>query len=96
MIRPCGTAQLQIENEIRLVGPGDPQSRAKLTVIGKIGARTEKIELPYAGGWREDERPAAMGQMGAALSEVMFKLDPTYKQRAQEYFRKHPEEVPKR
>jgi hypothetical protein len=94
-VRPCSAAQ--IENEIRVIGPAnDPLTTAKLTVIVRASERTEKANVPYSGGWRQEERAAAVGKMGAALSEVMVKIDPTYKARLVEYAGKHPEEDPNR
>lgn len=93
VVRPCVNAQIQLELEIRFIGPArDPESKVKLTVAGKSAGRTERSEIPYSGGFRtEEEQGRAGGMIGPATADVLSKLDPTYKARAVEYGRKHPE-----
>src|ERR1035438_1119884 len=47
LVRSCATAQLQIENEMRLVGPpSDPESKVNLTLILRVsGMPPEKISI---------------------------------------------------
>jgi hypothetical protein len=93
VVRPCVNAQIQLELDIRFIGPAkDPESKVKLTVTGKSVGRTESFEIPYSGGFRtEEEQGKAGGMIGPAAGDVLLRLDPTYKARAVEYGRKHPE-----
>jgi len=98
LVRSCATAQIQIENEVRLIGPpSDPESKASLAQILKVSGRpTEKINIPYAGRLRTEDNFIIGKKFGAALPDIMMKIDPTFKTRLQEYMRRHPEEDPNR
>jgi hypothetical protein len=98
LVRSCAAAQIQIENEVRLVGPpSDPESKATLTQILKVsGGPTEKIDIPYTGRLRTDDNSIIGKKFGASLPDIMVKIDPTFKIRLPEYMRKHPEEDPNR
>jgi len=98
VVRPCVGAQIQVELEIRFVGTSrDPERKVKLTVIGRSDGRVERAEIPYNRGFRdEDERAKAGGVIGAAAADILWDLDPTYRAKALEYRRKHPESQPSR
>lgn len=93
VVRPCAGAQIQVDLEFRFVGASkNPESKVKLTVIGKSAGRVERAEIPYNRGFRDaDERAKAGDVMGAAAADILLNLDPTYRARAVEYRRKHPE-----
>ena len=96
VVRPCVGAQIQVEVDFRFVGAGrDPRSKVKLAVIGSSAGHMERAEIPYSGGFRDDhERAKAEGVIAPAAADILFNLDPTYKARAAEYRRKHPESQP--
>lgn len=98
VIRPCAGAQIQVELGIRFTGASkDPERKVKLTVLGRSDGRVERAEIPYSGGFRDAaERAKAGGVIGAAAADILWDLDPTYKARALEYSRKHPESQPSR
>jgi hypothetical protein len=98
LVRSCATAQIQIENEVRLIGPAsDPASRAMLTLILRASGRApEKINIPYTSRLRPEDNYIVGKKFGAVLPDIMTKIDPTLKTRLQEYMRKHPEDDPNR
>lgn len=93
VIRPCASAQIQVELGIRYLGSAkDPASKVKLIVAAASGGRIEKAEIPYRGGYRnEAERAKAAEMIGPATADLLINLDPNYRARAFEYRRKHNE-----
>ena len=96
VVRPCAGAQYQVDLEIRFSGaPRDPQAKVKLAVVGKSFGRVERAEIPYNGGFRDAAERAKAGRIfGPAAADILLNLDPTYKARAVEYRRRHPESQP--
>jgi hypothetical protein len=96
IVRPCIGAQIQVELEIRFIGASkDPESKVKLTITGKSIGRVERAEIPYSGGFRDEKERGKAGRViGPAAADILLDLDPTYKARAVEYRRRHPESQP--
>jgi len=93
LVRSCAAAQIRIEDEVRLIGPpNDPESRVSLAVILKVGTRTEKIEIPYAGRLRSNDNFSIGKKFGSALPDILAKIDPTFKTKFLKCARKHAEE----
>jgi hypothetical protein len=97
IVRSCAGAQVQIEDEVRLVGPSDdPPSRVTLTIILKAGARTERLSIPFSGRLRLEDNFAVGKKFGAAMWDILARIDPGIKAKLQDYFQKHPEANPNR
>jgi len=63
--------------------------------MGRSDGRVERAEILYNRGYRDAyERAKAGGVIGAAAADILLDLDPTYRARAVEYRRKHPESKP--
>ena len=64
VVRPCTGAQFQVELEIRFIGASkDPESKVKLTITGKSVGHLERAEIPYSGGFRDEEEKGKAGRV---------------------------------
>jgi hypothetical protein len=99
LVRSCASAQIQIEDEARLMGPlEDPESKIRLIVTLKTATRTEKIVIPYTNRVGPEDHFMIGKKFGKAWRDLMGRIDPTFERKVLElkHSRKHAEDNPNR
>ena len=99
LVRSCASAQIQIEDEARLMGPlEDPESKIRLIVTLKTATRTETIVIPYTNRVGPEDHFMIGKKFGKAWRDLMGRIDPTFERKVLEleHSRKHAEDNPNR
>jgi hypothetical protein len=93
LVRSCASAQIQVEDEARLMGPpDDPESKIRLSVTLKTATRTEKIVIPYTNRVGPEDHLLIGKKFGKAWRDLMARIDPTFERRFLERARKYSED----